>query len=137
MVDGWCPHSVPHAPSCRIPDRDIVSHKSASLTLFSTILPVFGAIGNKSPDATVIVRYDAGMAKTDTPDRDENVGAFVRRRRRANRLTQRQLAELAGMGVRFVSDLERGKSTVRLDAVNAVLAIFGKQLGVVPRGTPT
>lgn len=65
------------------------------------------------------------------PDRDACIGAFVRARRRANRLTQRQLAELAGVGVRFVSDLERGKRTVRVDAVNAVLAVFGKRLGIV------
>lgn len=66
------------------------------------------------------------------PDR-ESVGAFIRARRRANRLSQRQLAELAGVGVRFVSELERDKPTLRLDAVNAVLAVFGKRMGVVDR----
>lgn len=64
------------------------------------------------------------------PDR-ESVGGFVRRRRTANRMSQRGLAELAGVGTRFVSELERGKPTLRLDAVNAVLAVFGKALGVV------
>jgi y4mF family transcriptional regulator len=59
------------------------------------------------------------------------VGAFVRNRRRGNGMTQVELAELAGVGTRLVSELERGKATVRLDAVNAVLAVFGKQLGVV------
>lgn len=48
-------------------------------------------------------------------------------------MTQRELAELAGVGIRFLSELERGKETVRLDAVNAVLAVFGKQAGVVDR----
>lgn len=61
------------------------------------------------------------------------IGEFVRERRRAHRMTQRQLAELAGVGVRFVSELERNKETVRLDAVNSVLAVFGKQVGVVDR----
>ena len=64
------------------------------------------------------------------PDR-ESIGAFVRRRRRANGLTQAELAELAGVGTRFVSELERDKPTVRLDAVDAVLAVFGKEVGVV------
>lgn len=64
------------------------------------------------------------------PDR-ESIGAFVRRRRRANGLSQRELAELAGVGTRFVSELERDKPTVRVDAVNAVLAVFGRTLGVV------
>jgi y4mF family transcriptional regulator len=66
-----------------------------------------------------------------SPDREETLGAFVRGRRRANRLTQQQLGELAGVGTRFVSELERDKPTLRLDAVNAVLAVFGKRLGVV------
>ncbi len=64
------------------------------------------------------------------PDR-ESIGAFVRRRRSANRLTQRQLADLSGVGLRFVSELERDKATLRLDAVNRVLAVFGKCAGVV------
>jgi transcriptional regulator with XRE-family HTH domain len=56
---------------------------------------------------------------------------MVRRRRQANRLTQRQLGELAGVGVRLVSELERGKSTLRMDAANRVLAVFGLMLGPV------
>jgi y4mF family transcriptional regulator len=59
------------------------------------------------------------------------LAAFVRDRRKANRMTQRQLAELAGVGTRFVSELERAKPTLRLQTVNAVLAVFGKQLGIV------
>lgn len=59
------------------------------------------------------------------------LGAFVRARRRANRLSQRELAELAGVGPRFVSELERGKPTLRLATVDAVLAVFGKRLGLV------
>ncbi len=64
-------------------------------------------------------------------DRLNAIGHFTRERRRANDLTQEQLSELAGVGVRFVSELERGKTTVRVDAVNRVLAVFGKTLGVV------
>ena len=59
--------------------------------------------------------------------------AFVRERRKARGLTQRGLAELAGVGTRFVSELERGKPTVRLDHADRVLAVFGKRLGVVDR----
>lgn len=62
-----------------------------------------------------------------------SVGTFVRDRRTAHKMTQRQLAELAGVGVRFLSELERDKATLRMDAVNAVLAVFGKRLGVVDR----
>lgn len=59
------------------------------------------------------------------------VGAIVRQRRQANRLTQQQLAELAGVGLRLVSELERGKPTLRMDAVNRVLAVFGLTLGAI------
>lgn len=45
-------------------------------------------------------------------------------------MTQRQLAELAGVGPRFVSELERGKDTLRMGSANAVLRVFGKRLGV-------
>ncbi len=68
--------------------------------------------------------------ETHLPDR-ESVGSFVRERRGAAGLTQRQLAELVGTGTRLVSDLERGKPTLRMDAVNRVLAAFGKRLGPV------
>jgi len=61
----------------------------------------------------------------------ETIGAFVRDRRKAGRMTQRELGELAGVGARFVSELERGKPTVRLSVVNKVLAVFGKSLGIV------
>src|SRR6267142_4739076 len=66
-----------------------------------------------------------------TPDRDQNITDFVLARRKANRLTQRELATLAGVGLRFISELEGGKTTLRLDTVNAVLRAFGKRLGVV------
>jgi predicted transcriptional regulator len=46
-------------------------------------------------------------------------------------MTQAHLGELAEVGRRFIVELESGKPTVRLDRVNAVLAVFGKRLGVV------
>jgi HTH-type transcriptional regulator / antitoxin HipB len=69
------------------------------------------------------------MSKSD-PKR-ESIGAFVRERRESNQLTQRELAELAGVGVRFVSELERNKPTLCMGKVDAVLAVFGKTLGIV------
>jgi len=63
------------------------------------------------------------------PDR-ESIGAFVRTRRTAAGLTQRQLADLVGSGTRLISEIERDKPTLRMDAVNRVLAAFGRQLGL-------
>jgi y4mF family transcriptional regulator len=66
---------------------------------------------------------------TDTiKESPQAIGEFVRTRRQANRLTQQELGELAGVGTRLVSELERGKTTLRMDAVNRVLRVFGKML---------
>tara|TARA_B100001121_G_C18414525_1_gene491704 strand:- start:230 stop:445 length:216 start_codon:yes stop_codon:yes gene_type:complete len=53
------------------------------------------------------------------------IGAFVKEQRRAAGLTQQEFALRAGLGLRFVRDLEQGKETVRLDKVNQALAMFG------------
>lgn len=60
-----------------------------------------------------------------------SIGGFVRKRRQASNLTQQELGELAGVGTRFISELERGKPTLRMDAVNRVLRVFGRMLGHV------
>lgn len=54
---------------------------------------------------------------------------FVKERRRAARLTQTELAAKAGVGLRFIRDLEQGKTSLRSDTVNKVLFLFGKRLG--------
>ena len=56
---------------------------------------------------------------------------FVKDKRNAAKLTQPEMAEKAGVGLRFVRDLEQGKETVRLDKVNQVLQLFGYQVGAV------
>ena len=61
------------------------------------------------------------------------IGNFVRERRKANGLTQAELAGLARVGRRFVSEIEGGKVTLQLGKVDAVLAVFGKRLGIVER----
>lgn len=56
---------------------------------------------------------------------------FVRRQRKIHGLTQIDLARKAGVGLRFVRELEQGKATLRMDKVNQVLQLFGKTLGPV------
>ena len=58
-----------------------------------------------------------------------NLGEYIREKRTLHNLTQQELAERSGVGVRFVRELERGKATVQLDKVNMVLALFGEELG--------
>jgi y4mF family transcriptional regulator len=59
------------------------------------------------------------------------LAAFVKRMRKAVKLTQPELAEKAGVGLRFVRELEQGKETLRLDKVNQVLQLFGHEVGAV------
>ncbi len=56
---------------------------------------------------------------------------FVKEKRNAVRLTQPELAEKAGVGLRFIRDLEQGKESLRLDKVNQVLRMFGHEVGPV------
>ena len=48
-------------------------------------------------------------------------------------LTQVDLAEKSGVGLRFVRELEQGKETLRIDKINQVLALFGHEVGAVPQ----
>jgi y4mF family transcriptional regulator len=57
---------------------------------------------------------------------------FVKEKRWSAKLTQPQLAEKAGVGLRFVRDLEQGKETLRVDKVNQVLKLFGFALAPTP-----
>ena len=54
-----------------------------------------------------------------------DIGILVRRTRKAAGLRQDDLAGLAGVGTRFLIELEAGKPTVRLDKLLAVLATLG------------
>ncbi|MGF1671551.1 MAG: helix-turn-helix transcriptional regulator [Balneolaceae bacterium] len=56
---------------------------------------------------------------------------FVKTRREQLGLTQQELAERAGVGLRFVRDLEQGKESLRLDKVNQILALFGYKMGPI------
>lgn len=56
---------------------------------------------------------------------------FVKEKRNTARLTQPELAEKAGVGLRFIRELEQGKETLRMDKVNQVLKLFGYEAGAV------
>jgi len=57
---------------------------------------------------------------------------FVKERRRALGLTQTDLACRAGVGLRFIRELEQGKVSLRLDKVNQVLVLFGHRMEPTP-----
>jgi y4mF family transcriptional regulator len=60
-----------------------------------------------------------------------DLSEFVRERRKSLDMTQPELAEKAGTGLRFIRDLEQGKKTLRMDKVNQLLGLFGYELGPV------
>ena len=63
---------------------------------------------------------------------DMSLSSFVKERRKQLNLTQTDLAEKSGVGLRFVRELEQGKQTLRMDKINQVLALFGHEVGAVP-----
>ena len=69
------------------------------------------------------------MAITQTPTPPE-LGAAVLAARSKLGLTQARLAMAAGVGVRFVVELEAGKPTIRLDSLLKVLHALGGTLAV-------
>lgn len=56
------------------------------------------------------------------------LGQRVRLARKAQGLTQIELAEIAGVGTRFISELERGKDTVRLGLALRIARLVGLDL---------
>ncbi len=55
------------------------------------------------------------------------IAEFVKENRKKAGLTQEEFALRSGLGLRFVRELEQGKETVRMDKVNAALAMFGHE----------
>jgi len=56
---------------------------------------------------------------------------FVRRKRKSLRMTQKEMSEKSGVGIRFIRELERGKETLKMDKINQVLDLFGFELGPI------
>ena len=60
-----------------------------------------------------------------------SLSEYVKQMRKQYNLTQVDLSEKSGVGLRFVRELERGKQSLRLDKVNQILNLFGSEVGVV------
>lgn len=78
------------------------------------------------------------------PDKAQYIGTmeqtilskYVKAMRKQYNLTQVELSEKSGVGLRLVRELEQGKETLRLDKVNQILNLFGCEVGVVPMIKP-
>jgi len=60
-----------------------------------------------------------------------DIGKKIKQLRKSAKLTQVELADRVGVGLRFIRELERGKPTVRMDKVNQVLEFFGYHIEIV------
>jgi len=61
-----------------------------------------------------------------------SLSKYVKTMRKQYNLTQIDLSEKSGVGLRFVRELEQGKQSLRLDKVNQILNLFGTEVGAVP-----
>ena len=60
----------------------------------------------------------------------EQLGAAIRTRRRQLKVTQKDLAMTCGTGLRFIIDLEKGKSTCQIGKILQVLQALGLELQI-------
>jgi y4mF family transcriptional regulator len=61
-------------------------------------------------------------------ENENNLAQLIKQKRKKLKLTQVDLAQKAGVGLRFLRELESGKITLRMDKVNQVLNLLGYEL---------
>ena len=61
----------------------------------------------------------------------KDLAEFIKTRRKAVNLTQKEFAERAGVALTVVRKIEQGKTNLNLEKVNLVLRMFGHELAVV------
>ena len=59
------------------------------------------------------------------------LSVFLKEKRKIFKLTQLEISEKSGVGLRFIREMEQGKETLRMDKVNQVLRLFGMELGPI------
>jgi HTH-type transcriptional regulator/antitoxin HipB len=62
----------------------------------------------------------------------ESIGALIRQTRKAQKLTQAQLALVCGTGTRFIIELEKGKPTCEFAKVLKVIQMLGITIKLTP-----
>lgn len=60
-----------------------------------------------------------------------SLNEFVRTKRKSLKMTQKEMSEKSGVGIRFIRELEKGKQTLKMDKINQVLSLFGYELGPI------
>jgi y4mF family transcriptional regulator len=62
----------------------------------------------------------------------QNLSQFVKSKRKSVGLTQVDLSYKSGLGLRFIRELEQGKTSLQMNKVNQALALFGHELSPTP-----
>ena len=62
----------------------------------------------------------------------KEIGKLVRKYRKSQKLLQRQLAGVTGVGERFIVELEAGKPTIQLGKALKVIKMLGCQIEILP-----
>lgn len=70
-------------------------------------------------------------------NRNNPIAQFTRKRRKELNLTQVELSDTIGVGLRFVRELEQGKPNLMTDKINQVLLFFGHELTPTPLSDET
>ena len=71
----------------------------------------------------------------DTTATPTDLGSLIRTTRKAQKLTQEQLAAQSGVGIRFVRELEAGKEGCQIGKAFQVLAMLGLEMRVGKRSS--
>ena len=61
------------------------------------------------------------------------LGNTIKQKRKALKLTQEDLSVKSGLGLRLIREIEQGKTSMRMDKVNQLLALFGMELVPGPK----
>jgi len=64
----------------------------------------------------------------DSWNRHNPIATFVRNRRKLLKLSQAELSDYTGLGLRFIRDLEQGKPNLMTHKVNELMMFFGHEL---------
>jgi HTH-type transcriptional regulator/antitoxin HipB len=124
---------------CRILQPKIRSGARSTYSLSGTLRPIFPIsyekflIGNNEVDFFPASGYIPVREQKMTTTMD--IAAAVKAARRSLKLRQADLAAAAGVGVRFLIELEAGKPTAQLGKTLAVLNALGLDCHLVARST--
>ncbi len=113
----------------------IVKYLSFNIFITPSLIPfwvLFRAFNQKDTRKGVILKIIIIFVPGKVLNMDNlPLNEYVKTKRKALGISREEFAQKAGVGLRFLRELEQGKETLKMDKVNQVLKLFGVQLGVV------